>query len=172
MSRQNPARMVVHLTTPAADVPAVIQIRRTATATPARRGISREVAAADTNKPVRPARNALVAQPPERAINVRNNRPIPTAILAQLAIRPVRAAVVKSKAEQQVKNAPAGQRPELVINVSETSYLQVHREAAAVTPAPENCLVAADLCHIHPEAVVVRQSLRRLTKKNVCAVLK
>ena len=31
MSRQNPARMVVHLTTPAADVPAVIQIRHTAT---------------------------------------------------------------------------------------------------------------------------------------------
>ena len=31
MSRQNPVRMVVHLTTPAADVPVVIQIRRTAT---------------------------------------------------------------------------------------------------------------------------------------------
>ena len=33
MSRQNPARMVVHLTTPAADVPAVIQIRHTAIVT-------------------------------------------------------------------------------------------------------------------------------------------
>ena len=39
MSRQNPARMVVHLTTPAADVPAVIQIRRTATVILARADI-------------------------------------------------------------------------------------------------------------------------------------
>lgn len=36
---QNPARMVVHLTTPAADVPAVIQIRRTATVILARADI-------------------------------------------------------------------------------------------------------------------------------------